>query len=261
MFNRIPAFAGMTKNSMHVTDHARRYIRQTQLTEIGEAGQKRLQDAAVLVVGTGGIGTPALTYLNAAGIGTLGIIDDDRVEISNLNRQILFEEADIGRPKTDAARDRLEEQNSATRIITHTYAITAENAETIISNYDIILDGCDDFATRHAVNAACVAVKKPLISASVLGWHGQITSFDARHEASPCYACFVHPQAPNANNCTSGGVIGAVAGIMGSMAALEVMHHVLGSPQLIGKLLLFDGLHHPQRTVTLTRDSACMVCS
>jgi molybdopterin-synthase adenylyltransferase len=246
---------------MHLTDHSRRYIRQTQLAEIGESGQQRLGQTRVLIIGAGGIGAPALTYLNAAGLGTLGIIDADRVEISNLNRQILFEEADIGRLKTDAARDALEEQNSATRILTYAHAITAENAAAIINDYDIILDGCDDFSTRHAVNAACVRTQKPLISASVLGWKGQLTSFNARMKPSPCYACFVHPDAPNANTCTSAGIIGAVAGIMGSMAALEVIHTALGTPKLIGTLVMFDGLTHTQRHVTLPRDSACAVCS
>ncbi len=246
---------------MHLTDLTRRYIRQTQLAEIGDEGQQRLSQTRVLIIGAGGIGAPALTYLNAAGVGTLGIIDADRVEISNLNRQILFEEADIGRPKTDAARDALEEQNSATRIITHAHAITAENAAAIINDYDIILDGCDDFSTRHTVNHACVILKKPLISASVIGWGGQLTSFDARRPDSPCYACFVHPDAPNANNCTSGGVVGAVAGAIGSMAALEVMHAALGTPQLIGKIMTLNGHNFDQRSMILMRDSHCPVCA
>ncbi len=230
------------------------------LTECGEEGQRALMQARVLVIGAGGLGSPLLSYLAAAGVGILGVIDADRVELSNLNRQTLFEEADIGRLKVDAARDTLEQQNSGIAIRTYPFALTADNAHDIISEYDIIADGCDDFKTRFTVNAACVALGKPLISASVIGWRGQLASFDTRSAESPCYQCYAHPDAPDANTCEASGVIGAVAGVMGSMQALEVIRFILGHPALIGKLSLFDGLQHSLRTATITRDLCCYVC-
>ncbi len=245
----------------HALEQERRYIRQTMLAECGEEGQHALSQARILVVGAGGLGAPLLTYLTAAGIGTIGIIDDDRVELSNLNRQTLFEEADIGRLKVDAARDTLEQHNASVQIRTYPFALTAENAHDIISNYDIIADGCDDFKTRFTVNAACVALQRPLVSASVIGWRGQLGSFDTRSAQSPCYQCFVHPDAPDANTCDASGVMGAAAGVMGSMQALEIIRLVLGRPALIGKLALFDGLQHTMRTATITRDFACPVCA
>lgn len=241
-------------------EHQRRYIRQTQLPNVGEYGQNLLKSARILVVGAGGIGAPVLTYLNAAGIGTLGVIDMDRVELSNLNRQTLFEEADIGRLKVDAARDRLEEQNPYSNILTHPYAVQAANAHSIMHGYDIIIDGSDDFSTRHTVNATCVALKKPLISASALGWNGQLASFDTRRDSSPCYQCLVHPNAANANTCEDAGIIGAVAGALGSMAALEAIHMVLGTPSLIGWLVLFDGKNFEQRKIRILQDEACSIC-
>ena len=245
----------------HALEHERRYIRQSMLAECGEEGQRALSQARVLVVGAGGLGAPLLTYLAAAGVGTLGIIDPDRVELSNLNRQTLFEEADTHRLKVDAARDTLEEQNSGISIRTYAEALRTENAHEIMSAYDIIADGCDDFTTRFIVNAACVALGKPLVSASVTGWNGQVMGIDTRRNDSPCYHCFVHPNAPDANNCTASGVMGAVAGVIGSMQALEVIRTILDRPALIGKVALFNGLHHTQRLATITRDSACPVCS
>lgn len=238
----------------------RRYIRQTMLEDFGEDGQKQLACARVLVIGAGGLGAPMLSYLTAAGIGTIGLIDPDRVEISNLPRQILYEEADIGRLKTDAAYDRLSELNSHTTICTYPHAIGEENAASIIQNYDIIADGCDDYSTRFIVNAACIALKKPLVSASVIGWNGQLASFDARHKTSPCYGCFVHQHAQNANICATSGVVGAVAGVIGTMQALEVIRLLLSRPALLGKLMLFDGLTHAQRILHLPKDPACPYC-
>lgn len=241
-------------------EHERRYIRQTMLAECGGEGQQALARARVLVIGAGGLGAPLLTYLAAAGIGTLGVIDPDKVELLNLNRQTLFEEGDIGRWKVDAARDTLEEQNSHIVLHTHPIALTKDNAHGMMAAYDIIADGCDDFATRFTVNAACVALKKPLISASVIGWHGQLASFDTRLSQSPCYQCFVHPDAPDAGSCNASGIMGAAAGVIGSMQALEVIRMVLGRAALIGKLMRFDGLQHRMHTATITRDAACPVC-
>lgn len=247
---------------MNAMDAKRRYIRQTQLPDFGQPSQQRLRDARVLVVGAGGIGAPLLSYLAVAGVGHLGIIDDDRVELSNLNRQILFETADIGRLKVDAARDRLEELVPDISIEVFSEKLTEENAAAIISAYDIITDGCDNFATRFAVNAACLTHKKPLISAAVSGYEGQISHF-AFHAANEtaCYACFVSPDAPEMNTCRDIGALGAVCGIVGSMQALEVIHTILKRPQLVGAVLILDGRNFQQRKVALTKDPKCPVCS
>jgi molybdopterin/thiamine biosynthesis adenylyltransferase len=238
----------------------RRYIRQTMLPEIGEAGQQRLADSRVLVVGAGGLGSAVLSYLAAAGIGTLGVIDHDRVELSNLNRQILHETADIGRLKVESARDRIEEIAPDCHVEIFPYAIDSSNAETLIAKFDIVADGCDSFASRFAINAACVAQKKPLVSAAIAGWHGQLTSIDIAR-ATPCYACFVHPEAPEANSCRESGIVGPLAGVMGSMQALEVLHMALGTPALLGKLLRFNGKNYTQRISDLQHDAACRVCA
>lgn len=248
---------------LHATDsanNARRYIRQTMLAEFGEEGQARLKNARVLVVGAGGLGAPCLTYLAAAGLGHIGVIDPDRVEISNLPRQILYEEGDIGRAKTAAAQDRLSELNAACTITPYPYALEEKNARTIFQQYDIIADGCDDFSTRFLVNETCLQLRKPLISASVIGWNGQITSFDARQNASPCYGCLVHDKAQNENTCTDSGVVGAVAGVVGTAQALEVLRMLLGRPALLGHIWLFNGLTHDARKMRLLKDPVCPYC-
>ena len=178
-------------------DQQRRYARQIMLPELGEAGQQRLREARVLVVGAGGLGASVLTYLAAAGVGTLGIIDPDRVELSNLARQIIHETGDIGRLKVESASDRIAELNPDVRVIPYPFALTAENARAVMGEYHLIVDGCDNFATRLAVNAACVALGIPLVSAAIAGWEGQLASF-APHRApeAGCYQCFVNPDAP-----------------------------------------------------------------
>lgn len=229
------------------------------LAEFGDAGQRTLANAKVLVVGAGGLGSPLLTYLAAAGIGHIGIAEHDRVEISNLPRQILFEEGDVNRPKLDAAMDRLSELNSATHIIPHPEGMTETNATDIIGQYDIVADGCDNFPTRFLVNRSCVALGKPLVSASVAGWNGQLASFDTS-KGTACYQCLVHPDAPDANTCRESGIIGPLAGVVGSMQALEVLRMLLGKPALLGKLAIYDGLVHNQRVVALPRDAQCKAC-
>ena len=229
-------------------DQQRRYIRQTMLPEIGEAGQRKLLAANVLVVGAGGLGAPLITYLATGGIGQLGIIDGDRVELSNLPRQTLFESGDIGRLKVDAASDRVAELNPECRVETHPFPLTAENAQALIAGYDVVADGCDNFATRFLVNDTCVALGKPLVSAAISGFQGQLMTV---MDGSPDYRSLVHPDAPEANTCRESGVIGPLAGLMGSMQALEVMRVVLGMPALKGKLALFDGLANTQRVVAL----------
>jgi len=238
-------------------DQQRRYARQIMLPEIGEAGQTKLLTAKVLVIGAGGLGSALIPYLAAAGIGTLGIIDDDRVELSNLARQVIHETGDIGRLKVDSAQDRVSELNPDIKVTTYAEQLTAENAERIIAGYDVVADGCDNFATRFVVNAACVKLEKPLVSAAIKGFDGQVMTIA---NGSACYQCLLHPEAPEANTCKESGVIGPLAGMIGSAQALEIVRTVLGTPALAGKVALFDGKTHQQRIVTLEKDPACPVC-
>lgn len=243
-------------------DQQRRYARQTMLPDIGEAGQAKLLQTRVLVVGAGGLGSALITYLAAAGIGHLGIIDDDRVELSNLARQILHETGDIGRLKVESAQDRVEELNPDVTVTTYPFALTPENAAEIIRPYDIVADGCDNFASRFAVNEACVTLGIPLVSASIAGFDGQVMTVDPKHHTgTACYRCIVHPEAPEANTCRESGIIGPLAGIIGSMQALEVVRVALGTPALVNRLALFNGRTHEQRISALTPDPACPVCS
>ncbi len=238
-------------------EQQRRYARQTMLSEVGEAGQQTLLNTRVLIIGAGGLGSALISYLAAAGVGHLGIVDHDRVELSNLARQILHETADIGRLKVESAADRVAEINPDVKVTTYPYALTEQNAKELIAQYDIVADGCDNFASRFAVNAACVTLGVPLVSASIAGFSGQLTTITP---GAPCYQCLVHPDAPEANTCRESGVIGPLAGIVGSMQALEVIRLALGKPALVGKLALFDGTTHEQRIVTLTHDVNCRIC-
>lgn len=247
-----------TQHSMPMDfDYQRRYARQTMLAELGQAGQEKIRGARVLVVGAGGLGAPLITYLAAAGTGTLGIIDADRVELSNLPRQIIHETGDVGRLKVESARDRVAELNPAAQVEIHPYPLTTANAHQLVAAYDIVADGCDNFATRLAVNAACVTLGKPLVSAAIAGWHGQVMSM---LPTTACYACFLHPDAPEANRCRDSGVIGPLGGIIGSMQALEVLRLILGRPALAGRIALYNGLTATQRIAELTQDPACPTC-
>lgn len=226
------------------------------LDEFGEAGQQMLLAARVLVIGAGGLGSPLISYLAAAGVGTIGVADHDRVELSNLARQIIFETGDIGRLKVDAASDRVAELNPDVTLVPHPVEVTRENAAALVAQYDVIADGCDNFETRFAVNEACVKANKPLVSAAIAGWQGQVMTV----HGAPCYQCLVHPDAPEMNTCRESGVIGPLAGIVGSMQALEVLRVILGRPALVGNIAIYDGLSGQQRMVTLARDPACRVC-
>lgn len=240
-------------------EQLRRYARQVQLEGFGEQAQERLIGAKVLVIGAGGLGAALISYLTAAGVGHIGIIDHDRVELSNLNRQIVHETGDIGRLKVESAEDRVTELNPDVRVTTYAEKLSRENASSIIAGYDIVADGCDNFETRFAVNATCVALSKPLVSAALRGFEGQVASF-VPHLGGPCYRCFVSPDAPEMNTCREAGVIGPLCGIIGSMQALEVLHHILGTPRLIGTLLRFDGRDLTQRKVALPHDPDCPAC-
>lgn len=238
-------------------DDVERYARHLVLSEIGGPGQQALSRARVLIVGVGGVGAPAALYLAAAGVGTLGLIDDDTVALSNLQRQVLFATEDIGRTKVETATERLTALNPGAAVEIFARRLTSDSAADLVAGFDIVLDGTDDFATRHAVNAACVAAGKPLVSGALGRWSGQVGVFTGR----PCYQCLV-PEAPSdAETCARVGVVGALAGVIGSMAALEAIKLITraGEP-LEGRLLLYDGLKGQARTVRVTPDPACAVC-
>lgn len=236
-----------------------RYARHIVLREIGGAGQARLSAARVLVVGAGGLGSPLILYLAAAGIGTLGIVDFDSVSLSNLQRQIAHRTADIGRAKTASAADAALAINPHVKIETHQIRLTAENALDLISRYDIVADGSDNFASRFLTADACFFARRTLVSAAVSEFSGQLSTFKGR----PCYRClFPEPPPPgSAPSCSEAGVLGAAAGVMGALQALEVIKEVAGTGEsMAGKLLIYEALDTRFRTVTLRPDPACTLC-
>ena len=238
-------------------DEVERYARHLVLSEVGGPGQQALKRARVLIVGAGGVGAPAALYLAAAGVGTLGLIDDDVVGLSNLQRQIAFSTSEVGRPKVEAAAQRLEGLNPHVSVETFAERLTLDNAAARVSAFDIVLDGTDDFQTRLWVNAACVAAGKPLVSGALGRWNGQVGVFAGR----PCYQCLTPEIPPDAETCSRVGVVGALAGVIGSMAALEVIKLITGAGEaLTGRLLLYDGLAGTARTVRVGSDPDCPVC-
>ncbi|WP_210527972.1 HesA/MoeB/ThiF family protein [Rubellimicrobium arenae] len=239
-----------------------RYARHITLREIGGMGQRALGDARVLVVGAGGLGSPALLYLGAAGVGTLGIIDGDAVEASNLQRQVIHGEADLGRPKAQSAADAVASLNPHVSVRTYSRRLTPEIAGELLGGYDLILDGSDTFETRSLVNREAVRAGKPLIAAALTQWEGQISLYDPAR-GGPCYAC-LFPEAPApglAPSCAEAGVAGPLPGIMGAMMALEAVKHLAGAGETLrGRMFLFDGLHAEARVVTLEARPGCPVC-
>lgn len=237
-----------------------RYQRHIVLHEIGGAGQQKLKAAKVAIIGMGGLGHPVAQYLAAAGVGTLGLIDDDVVSLSNLQRQVLFSDTDIGLPKTLCAARALNTINPHGTYIEHNVRLTADNVAAVIADYDVIADACDNFATRFVVNDACWAAKKTLVSGAVGRFDGQVATFkpwlkDARGTPLPCYRSLV-PQTPEMEeDCASTGIIGALTGIIGSLQALEVIKEITGvGDSLAGHLLIYDGLAARARTVKLAWD-------
>lgn len=221
-------------------DEFNRYHKQFQLEEIGFSGQTKLKEAKVVVVGAGGLGCPILQYLNAIGIGTIGIIDFDTVHISNLHRQVLYTSNDIDQLKVECAAKRLIEQNPNTEIIQHCVQLTAENAKEILEKYDIIVDGCDNFLTRYIVNDTCVELGKPLIYGSILGFQGQIATFNLNGSK---HLRDIFPEPPNPEdvpNCSENGVLGTFPGIIGTMMAQEAVKVILDLDPLINEILLFE---------------------
>lgn len=236
-----------------------RYARHIVLKEVGGAGQAKLKRATVAVIGAGGIGSPAIQYLAAAGIGRLIVIDDDRVELSNLQRQTLFGGADIGAAKVDAAAAAVARLNPGVRIEARRARIDADNARDLIDGADVVLDGTDNFATRLAVADAALTLRIPLVSAAVGQFEGQLGVFRGWEADKPCYRCFVgaDPDRPEAS-CAEAGVIGAMTGVLGSLAALEAMRAVVGfGDDSAGKLLLVDALAFRFRTLALPKDPGC----
>ena len=238
-----------------------RYSRHMALPEVGETGQLKLLDASVLCVGAGGLGSPAALYLAAAGIGTIGVIDADTVDISNLQRQILHTESRLGVPKVKSAEATLKALNSDIHIKTHQVRLTSENVMEIFGEYDVIVDGCDNFATRYLINDACVMLGKPNIHGSIFRFDGQTTVFHPGK--GPCYRC-LYPEPPPAEmapNCQEAGVLGVLPGVIGVIQAVETIKLILeaGSP-LIGRLLTFDALRMEFRELKIRADKECPVC-
>ena len=236
-----------------------RYARHLVLREIGGPGQQRLKAARMLVVGAGGLGAPAALYLAAAGVGTIGLLDPDRVSLSNLQRQVLFTTGDVGAAKVTAGAAHLAALNPEITLVPHDVRLDDGNADILLAGYDIILDGTDDFATRFAVNAACLRLGRPLVSGALGRWTGQVGVFGVGD--GPCYRCLVPDIPPEAETCQAVGVIGALAGMIGAMMALEAIKLAAGVTQgLIGRLLVHDALAAETRTLRVPRDPGCPGC-
>jgi molybdopterin/thiamine biosynthesis adenylyltransferase/rhodanese-related sulfurtransferase len=245
-------------------DSAERYARHLVLPEVGVAGQRRLAAARVVLIGAGGLGAPAALYLAAAGVGALTIIDDDRVERSNLQRQIIHADARVGMPKAESARIALAALNPAVRIETFTERVRAANVEDFLRGHDVVLDGADNFPTRYLLNAACLRLQVPLVYGAVHRFTGQVSVFDPRRGDSPCYRCLFPqpPSAAEAPNCSEAGVLGVLPGIIGLLQANEVLKLLLGiGTTLVGRLLCYDALAGTSRELRLPRDPECPGCA
>lgn len=242
-------------------DEFLRYSRHLIIPEVGLEGQKRLRDSSVLIVGAGGLGNPASIYLAAAGIGNIGIVDFDNVEISNLQRQILYHEDDIGKPKAEVAKERLLSINPRINVKSYKIKIDSSNAIDILSSYDIVIDGTDNFPTRYLLNDACTLLGKPYIYASIFRFDGQVSVFYAKD--GPCYRClFPRPPPPDSvPTCAEGGVLGVLPGIIGSIQAIEAIKLILGKGDvLIGRLLLFDALDMKFTEIKIAKRQDCILC-
>ena len=239
-----------------------RYARHIILREVGGVGQKALRDARVLVIGAGGLGAPALEYLAAAGVGTIGVIDDDTVENANLQRQVIHLDRNIGVPKVHSAAEMMRAQNPFVDVRPYHRRLTPEIAAELFADYDIILDGSDNFATRYLVNETAVKLGKPLVAAALTQWEGQLSVYDPANGA-PCYAC-VFPQAPDAAlvpSCAEAGVIGPLPGVIGAMMAVETVKLITGAGDTLrGRLHIYDALYAQSRTIAIKRRQDCAVC-
>ncbi len=243
-------------------DEIRRYSRHLILPEVGLAGQKKIKAASVLCIGSGGLGSPIAMYLAAAGIGKLGLVDFDTVDYSNLQRQLLHTDADVGRPKTESARETIRGINPNVEVALYNTRISSENALDLIRPYDIVVDGTDNFPTRYLTNDACVLLKKPNVYGSIFRFEGQASVF-APHLGGPCYRC-LYPEPPPPGmvpSCAEGGVLGVLPGIIGCIQATEILKLAIGrGSSLVGRLLLFNALDLKFRELKLRRDPQCPVC-
>ncbi|CUH49315.1 HesA/MoeB/ThiF family protein [Ruegeria atlantica] len=239
-----------------------RYARHIVLRELGGPGQKKMKQARVLVIGAGGLGAPALQYLAAAGVGTIGVIDDDIVENANLQRQVIHRDADIGMPKVFSAQQAMQAQNPNVIVLPYHRRLTDEIAADLFADFDLILDGTDNFDTRYLANRTAVALGKPLVSGALSQWEGQLSVFDPANDA-PCYQC-IFPEAPApglAPSCAEAGVIGPLPGVVGSMMAVEAIKVITGAGQALrAEMLIYDALYGESRKITLTRRSDCPIC-
>jgi adenylyltransferase/sulfurtransferase len=238
-----------------------RYSRHLIIPEVAVAGQKKLKSAKVVIIGAGGLGSPLALYLAAAGVGTLGIVDFDTVELTNLQRQILHATDDLGRPKLASATRAVHAVNPHVTVIPHETWLTSDNAMDVLAPYDIVVDGTDNFATRYLVNDACVLLGKPNVYGSIFRFEGQVTVFDARR--GPCYRCLYSAPPPPGlvPSCAEGGVLGVLPGIIGTLQALETIKLILGAgDSLIGRLVLFDALRFSFRELSVRKDPGCPVC-
>jgi adenylyltransferase/sulfurtransferase len=248
---------------MHLdNDEIRRYSRHLILPEVGLAGQKKICSTSVVCIGAGGLGSPIAMYLAAAGIGKIGVVDFDTVDFSNLQRQIIHGTADVGRFKAESARDTIKRVNPNVKVVLHNTRLTSENALDILAQYDIVVDGTDNFPTRYLTNDACVLLKKPNVYGSIFRFEGQASVF-APHLNGPCYRC-LYPEPPPPGmvpSCAEGGVLGVLPGIIGTIQATEILKLALGKgSSLIGRLLLFNALEMKFREVRLRRDPQCPLC-
>jgi len=240
-----------------------RYARHIVLRDIGGAGQSKLLSSHVLLIGAGGIGCPAIQYLASGGVGTISVFDDDVVSLSNLQRQILYRENDIGTAKVDAAGAAVARLNPDVTFHGIKQRIDRSTSADILTGVDVVIDGCDNFATRLIVNDHCLAAKVPLVSAAIGQFHGQIGTFTGWHEDAPCYRCFVGDahDPDDCDDCATQGVLGAMCGLMGSFAAMEAIRALTGfgeAPK--GNLILFDGIAPAMRSIKLPKDPACRSC-
>lgn len=243
-------------------EQVQRYARHLILPEVGGAGQKKLLNTSVLLIGAGGLGSPAAYYLAAAGVGRIGIVDFDEVDASNLQRQILHAASDLGRPKVDSAGDKLEAMNPDVQVVKHRTHLNSENALEVFKDYDVIVDGTDNFPTRYLANDAAHFLGKPLVHGSIYRFEGQATMFDSA-KGTGCYRClFPTPPPPGAvPSCAEAGVFGVLPGIIGSMMAFETIKYVVGIGEtLVGRLLVFEGMDMSFRTLRLKRNPDCPLC-
>jgi molybdopterin/thiamine biosynthesis adenylyltransferase len=248
---------------MDFTDsQIQRYARHILLPEVGGGGQEKLLKARVLVVGAGGLGSPLILYLAAAGVGTIGVIDHDSVDLSNLQRQILHTTARIGLPKVYSAQAGVAAINPDIKLIAHKEKLGVHNIESLLASYDLVADGSDNFTTRFLLNDACYFSKKTLVSAAVLRFDGQLATYKP-HMNGPCYRC-LYPEEPAPGQiptCAEAGILGAVAGVMGTLQATEVLKEILGiGESMAGRLMIYDALSTSTRVVKVNRDPACTLC-